>query len=836
MRIEMETTKPDRRGLPPLETFFHDIYFALRMLRKNPGFAAVALITVALGIGANAAMFSAINAVLLRRLPFRDPDRLVMIWERNPAVEGFLSERLPARIQSYLCWKEQSHSFDEIAAAIFDAVNIAGAEKPQHVERAEISSNFFSVFGVSPVIGRSFTPEETSTDSARVALISYGLYQRQFGKAANILDRTIKIEGVDYRIVGVVPKKFHLTGMWGGFDQAKPEVWTPTNASPNQPAAKLRQNTFFVYGRMKRGVTLEQARSDIALLESRLVQQFPKEYEKFGSNVFTLYTEDVAGDLRTSLLVLQLAVGFVLLIACVNVANLLLARAAGREREVSLRMALGASRSRIVRQMLSESAVFSLLGAAAGLLLAWWGIRVLQKLAPEDIHGLHEMSLDLPVLAFTVAIAVAGGLLFGVAPAFHAGRQQLSESINRGGRSGQAGMSRRFRNVLVIAEIALALAPLAGAGLMFRSLRALTSLDLGISPQNVIDGRVSLPEVQYKSSEQVLAFMDQVLEKVRALPNVEAAALAGSPPMQSISYSSFHLEGETKDQSRAIDTEAVSDGYFRTLGSPIIDGRDFTRDEAEKSADVAIVTQSLAQHLWPGQDPLGRAVIFGDDSDAVQGHHQNNYHRRVIVGVVPDTRILFVGPEPRQNLYYPTRNLRGATVIVRGRNGTAGLESAVGAAVRSVDPNLPFYQVQQLTDVARESVAQERFTMSLLIAFAALALVLAAIGLYGVLSYSVAQRTQEIGIRMALGARACDVLAMVLRQGFAAIATGVVIGIAGTLALTRAMASLLFGVRTHDPLTFVAVTLALACVALLASYIPARRAARVDPIVALRHE
>ncbi|HKD91300.1 MAG TPA: ABC transporter permease, partial [Terriglobales bacterium] len=591
MRVQMEITKEqyrDRRGLPPLESFLQDLRFGLRTLRKNPGFAAVALLTVALGIGANTAMFSAVNAVLLRNLPFSNPDRLVMIWEKSSEVhETLLAERIPVRLQSYLYWQSKAQSFDGISAALYDAVNISGTEKPQHVERAAISSNFLSVLATAPVIGRPFTSDENHGDS-RVALISYGLYERQFGKARDILDRTIKVEGVENRIVGVLPQSFHLTSTWGGFDLPKPEVWTPLNTNASQPMEQQRENVLMIYGRLKPGVSLERARSEIALLESQLVQQFPKEYDKLSANMFSLYAEDVRGDLQRSLLVLQLAVGFVLLIACVNVANLLLARAAGREREIALRVALGARRSRVVRQMLSESLVFSLLGATAGLLLAWGGIQVLSKLAPEEIHGLHEMSLDIPVLLFTAGIALLAGLLFGLAPALHAARQQLSESISRGGRANHAGMSRRFRTALVVAEIALALAPLAGAGLMIRSLRALNALDLGLDPQHAFDGHISLPEIQYKTPAQLLTFGNQLLDRVKALPNVDSAALTGSPPMESINFTGFRLEGDGPDVHRTVDLEAVSDGYFQAVGAPILKGRTFTRADGEQDARVLV--------------------------------------------------------------------------------------------------------------------------------------------------------------------------------------------------------------------------------------------------------
>jgi putative ABC transport system permease protein len=827
MRINPESTKEQyrlQRGLPLLESLIQDLRFGLRMLRKNPGFAVVALLTVAIGIGANTVMFSAVNAVLLRGLPFHDPDRLVMVWEKNPAVEGFLAERLPVKLESYLYWRDQSQSFQGMSAALFNAINVSGFEKPERVEAASVSSNFFSVFGVSPALGRTFTPDETNGGTARVAIISYGLYQRQFGGSPDVLKHSIKLDGVENRIVGVLPRDFHMTAMWGGFDQPKPEVWMPLNTSSSQGLEQLQQNVLMVYARLKPGISLQQARNEMELLESRLVKQFPKAYDKFSATIYSLYAEDVAADLRRSLLVLQLAVGFVLLIACVNVANLLLARAAARGREITVRLALGASRGRLIRQMLVESMLFSALGACAGLLLAWLGIRAVVKLGPEDIRGLHELSLAPSVLLFTVLVSVAAGLLFGLAPAFYAVRQYFAD---RGAaRSGQGGISRRVRAGLVIAEIALTIAPLIGAGLMIRTLHALTSLDLGIRPQNVFDAGLSLPETRYKTPQEFAAFCEQLLSRMKGLPEVEAVALAGSPPMQSIGYASFHLEGESADREQTVDYQPVSDGYLATMGAPLLKGRDFTPEEAEKEAGVMIVTQSVAQHLWPGQDPIGKAMVFGN----------NRPVKRVVIGVIPDTRILVISPEAHQGVYYPMRHFRTMTLIVRGRNGIAGLESAMRQQVHSLDADLPLYEVHPLTEVVRDSLAQQRFTMFLLMVFASLALVLAAIGLYGVLAYTVAQRTREIGIRMALGARSFDLLKMVLRQGLLLVGIGVAIGLSASLLLTGAMAGLLFGVRAHDPATFVLVAVVLALAALLACFIPARRAAKVDPMVALRCE
>lgn len=807
------------------------------MLRKNPGFTAIAIITLALGIGANTAMFSAVNAVLLRALPFRDPGRLVVIWETNPHVEGFIGQRLPVRLESFLRWKKDAQSFQDMAAYHTGisqgtssnlAVNLTGIAKPQRVESATASSNFFRLLGVNAELGRTFAPEEGEPGRDRVVILSHSLYQRMFGEGANVLGRDLSLNEIDYRIIGVLPAGFHLPGMWQGLSQDKPEIWTPMNLAANQPKAVLQDNADIVLGRLKPGASLAQARSEMQMIEARLRQEKPEENQDFGTNVFTIYTENLADSLRRSLLVLQLVVGFVLLIACVNVANLLLTRTAGREKEIAIRVALGASRGRLVRQSMSESLLFSLLGGAAGLLLAWWGIRGVRALAPADILGLHQLNIDPYVLAFTAGVMLLAGMLFGLAPALHVGRQDIQHTISKGSRTGGTGISRRLRTLLVVAEISLAVIPLAGAGLMVRTLRALLAQDPGFQPQHVLTAQLSLPALRYSSLEQQRTFCAQLLQSLPAIPGVRSAALSSGLPMQNISLSGIHLEGEdAKTSNRTTDYQYVSERYFSTMGSPLLRGRGFTRQEAEQTAGLAIVNQALAQQLWPHQDPVGKVLYLDQNGSST---------RKQVIGEVPNTHQLSLGAPERPEMYLPRRAYSDMSVVVLGSADPMALAPAVAQAVFSLDKNLPLFQVQPLSEVLRDSVSQPRFTMFLLIAFAGLALALSAIGLYGVLAYTVSRRTQEIGVRMALGAQAAGVLSMVLREGVVATAAGLGLGLAGALILARLMSTLLFGVKADDPLTFAAVALMIAAVAVLASYVPARRASRVDPMAALRYE
>lgn len=820
-----------------METFLRDLQYALRLLRRSPGFTAVAIITLALGIGANTAMFSAVNAVLLRALPFYNPSQLVALWETNPQVEGFIGQRLPVRLESYLRWKKEAHSLQDIAAyhtgvsqgsSSHSAVNLTGIAKPERVDSATASSNFFSLLGVNAELGRTFAPQEGEPGQDRVVIISHALYQKMFGESSQVLGRDLTLNDVKYRIIGVLPASFHLPAMWEGLSQDKPDLWVPMNSSSSQPKEILQNSENVVLGRLRPGVPLAQARSELQVIEAGLRREKPDQYRDYGTNVFTLYTENVAGTLRRSLLILQFVVGFVLLIACVNVANLLLTRAAGREKEIAIRVALGANRARLVRQAMSESLLFSVLGGAAGLLLAWWGIRGVRAVAPADILGLHQLSIDPYVLAFTLGVMLLAGVLFGLAPALHVGRQDIQHTISKGSRAGSAGISRRLRTLLVVAEISLAVIPLAGAGLMVRTLRALLAQDPGFQPQHVLTAQLALPQLRYSNPEQQRAFCAQLLQSLPAIPGVRSAALSSGLPMQSISLSGIHLEGESaKTSNRTADYQYVSEDYFRAMGSPLLRGRDFTRQEAEQGVGMAIVNQALAQQLWPHQDPVGKVLYLDQNGSST---------REQVIGEVPNTHQLSLDAAERPEMYLPRRAYGDMSLVVRGSGDPMSLAPAVAQAVFSLDKNLPLFQVQPLSEALRDSVSQQRFTMYLLVAFAGLALALSAIGLYGVLAYMVSRRTQEIGVRMALGAQAASVLRMVLREGVMAAAAGLGLGLVGALVLARLMSTLLFGVKADDPITFAGVGLMIAAVAVLASYVPARRASKVDPMAALRYE
>jgi putative ABC transport system permease protein len=808
--------------------------YAFRVLRKNPGFTLAAVLTLALGIGANTAIFSVLNAMLLRALPYRDPQHVVMVWEANPALDSLVAERVQTCLQNFLEWREQNRVFESLEFFRYSGVNLSGGDKPERVIAAPISPGFFDLLGVNGMRGRTFTAEDSEPGKNRVVVLSDSLYKRRFGADPKIVGQTIAMNGANYTVVGVLPPQFHLPSFREGMEEFKPEVWIPANLDRTQKQDDLTERRLYVLGRLKRGVTLGQARADMALIGKRLEEKYPQLDRSWGTSVFPLSAEDMGSAMRRTLLVLQCAVVFVLLIACANVVNLQLTRAAAREKEMAVRMALGAGRPRIVRQMLGESLLLSALGGCAGILLAYWAIGGMVALAPSDIHRLDDLRLDGSVLAFTLAITGLTGLLFGLAPAMFSARQDPNDALRKGGRSGEGGVSARIRRGLVVAEVALSLILLAGAGLMIRSLRSLIQVSPGFQAGRLLTMMIDLRPERYASLAQGGAFAGQLLERVAQLPGVRAAALVNDLPMQRIQMQAFRVEGQpvpAPGQTPVADYRAVSETYFQTMGTPIVAGRGFTRADTEKQNPTElIVNESLARKLWPHGNPLGQVLHSTSDNGP-------NAWRRVVVGVVADTRQLGLDSLPRTEMFAPLRQqFPSFALVVRTAGDPMRMASAVTAQVWALDKDQPVHDVQTMDHIVDDSISQRRFNMLLLAVFAGTALALAAVGIYGVLAYSVSRRTQEIGIRMALGAQTRDVLRLVGREGFVLVLAGIGLGLVGALMLTRLMSSLLFGVGPTDAVTFAAVPAVLAAVALAACYLPARRAARVEPTVALRYE
>ncbi len=809
----------------------HDIRFAFRSYLKSPGFVVVAILALALGIGANTAMFSALDAVLLKQLPYRDPARLVMIWESNPLIGGFLAQRLPASLTDALEWKRQSRLLADLGYFREAQVNITGRDKPEQVDSVTASANFLDLLGVQTIAGRGFTASDAPGKRGSVALISYGLFERKFAKDRGAVGQTIHVDEMPYTIVGVLPPEFHLPAMWEGFDQKKPDVWlvmSPSGMTEDELAA--RQN--FVFGRLKDNVTLEQFRAEMTSTDQRLIQMYPKLNTTFGVNVFPLFVEDVGAVMRRTIMVLQFAVAFVLLIACANVANLLLARAAGREKEIAIRIALGAGRWRLIRQMLAESLLLSVFAGAVGMALAFAGIQAIRKFAPEDNYHLHQIALDGKVLAFTLGAALLTGLIFGLAPAIQTARQNVNESLGKGGRGGGSGVSGRLRSVLVVSEIALALVLLAGAGLMIRSMASLLSISPGFRTDHLLTMHVNLTAPKYEDQKRVQSFCTELLDRVARVPGVKSVAMgSGFPMLDRVSANSFRVEGEPEPAQGAgslADYTPVGYGYFESLGMPILRGRSFTQQDADQAKpSVIVVNEALAKRISPRGDALGKVLILGSGPTA---------SRLTVIGVKADTHQMGLDTEARPELFVPMRTFNSIALVVRTIDDPLRLSSAIQSQVWTIDPNQPVADVYSMEQRMAEGLGQRRFNMLLFGIFAGLALLLASVGIYGVLAYTVTQRMREIGIRIALGASARNVAGLVLRQGLLLALAGVLVGGGAAFALTRWMESLIFGVSPTDPVTFSTVAVLLVAIALAASYIPARRATSVDPMRSLRVE
>jgi len=796
-------------------------------MRKSPGLTSIAILALALGMGANTAIFSAVNAVLLNSLAMRtlrDPDRTVMVWERNLAMMAPIAERMGVALKNLRGWESQSRSFEQWAAFTTFNCNLsrAGAERPERVDGVRVTPNFFSFLRTRLAAGRTFTAHEADN----TAIVTAELYKKRFGNDLNLNGKTIRVNGVERSIVGVLPPGFELPSIYEGFDRLTAQVWTPLDVDGAKTERELWAREHCVYARLRPGVTLAQARTEMNVIGQRLAGQYPEQNNGFGLNVFSVAQEDVGPDLERSMLVLQIAVGFVLLIACANVANLLLARAMHREREISIRLALGAGRGRMMRLMLTESLLLSLAGAAAGLLIAYWSLSGISALAPEDTHALHELRLDPLVLAFTFAVAVATGLMFGLAPAFHAARQNINESLAKGGRSIGSG-SPWVRNGMVAGEVALALILLVGAGLMIRTLSALSHVNLGFRTAHLLAVSASL--TNQSDQQKMRNFCDQLLDRVTVLPGVKSASVSSGIPLESVSESNYELEGAPKPKNFLISNRTqVTETFFQTLGIPILHGRNFTRAETEaKRPAVAVVSESFARKNWPNQDPIGKVVRLPDGDPET---------RVSVIGVVGNTHQMGPDSELKPELYLPSRIYPEIHLAARTAVDPMSLASALERAVWSIDPEQPVQSIRSMDLMLHQWLGERRFYMTILAGFAALALVLASLGMYGVLAYVVTLRTRELGIRMALGAATREVLSLVMGQGLKLTLLGIVAGIAGALLLTRLMASLIFGVSPSDPVTFVVAPATLIVVALLACYIPARRASKIDPMQALRVE
>ena len=809
-----------------MRTLLQDVRYAVRTLWKSPGFTLVAVLALALGIGANTAIFSVVKAVLLSPLPYPEPERLVWVREVNPGSD-ILDE--PASMPNYNDWRTQGRSFDGIAAFGYAGGTITdGDREPERVAGMSTSANFFQVVGVAPALGRGFLPEEEAAGKNRVVVISHGLWQRRFGGSPDAVGKTITITGNPHTIVGVAPANFK-TPVPG---PKPPDLWFPI--AFNFDESRRRSDFLNVVGRLKEGATVEQARAELEAVAARLAEEHPSTNAGWTVKVEPLH-ERVVGNVRQALWVLMGVVGFLLLISCANVANLLLARAAGRRQEIAVRTALGARRGRLIRQFLTESLLLGLAGGGLGLVLAAWGVELLVALSPGNIPRLEEVGLDARVLAFTLGVSALTGVVFGLLPALSASKTDVSVSLKEGGSRGStagAGASR-LRSTLVVAEIAITVVLLAGAGLMIRSFMAVQAVDPGFRADRILTFDFALPMTKYKEEPQRAAFFEQLTTRAATLPGVERAAVIDTLPLTgSGNVSAFVIEGRPPLPTEKVqDAEffSVTPDYFDALGIPLVRGERLTERHRADVPDVAVVNEAMARRYWPGEDPVGKRLNIGDPEKTPW---------ITVIGVVRDARTDGLDKEPYPQMYVPSAQFpfRAMTFVARTAGDPAGVAPALRRELASIDRDLPLYNVRTMEQVLSDSISRRRFQMVLIAAFAGVGLLLAAVGIYGVISYGVAQRRHEIGVRMALGARAADILKLVVGRGLWLTLAGVGVGLVGAFTLTRVMASLLYGVSAADPLTYVCVSLGLLGVALLACLIPARRATKVDPMVALRYE
>jgi putative ABC transport system permease protein len=814
-----------------------DIRYSSRVLRKSPGFTFVAIVALALGIGATTAIFSVVYAVALRPLPFKEPDQLVKVWgkfERDGIPKNWISE------PELYDLRDQTQSFEDFAAIQTFGVNLEGNDSPERVSTAFVNAAFFPLLRVQPSIGRTFTNEEDQAGANRVALISDGLWKRRFAADQGIVDGTIVLNGQNYTVLGVMPPGFNFP------DEV--DLWVPIGFDKANPTSRGNHG-LEVLARINKGVSPGQAAGEISSLANVLAEKYPRNYSPEGGFSFYIVPlhEEIVGNVKPMLILLIIAVAFVLLIACANVANMLLARAAAREKEVAIRAALGAGRARLIRQLLTESILLAIVGGTLGVLLAYLGVKLFVAFGPQDIPRLKEIGVDVLVLAFSLLITIVTGIIFGLAPALHISKPDLNNSLKEGGR-GSTGSRHLVRNLLVVAEVSFALMLLIMAGLTIKSFQRLLNINLGFRTENVLTMRLSLPQARY-TPEQVGPFYQQLLDKIRALPGVESAGAVSILPLSG-SYSSGTTLVEDTSAGEGLqrfngypyleaDRRNVTPGYFDSLAVTLLSGRLITEADNQNAPPVAVVDEKFARRFWPNGEAVGKRIAVGGTP--------NNLTWGEIVGVISHIRHYGTNkegqdrayfPEGREQIYFPHAQNGGRTMYLAIHTATDpnSLINPVRNTVLTMDKDQPLYEVRTMEQLVSKSVANPRLNVVLMGIFAVVALILSAVGIYGVMSYSVTQRTHEIGIRMALGATSTDVLKLVVGQGLMLTAVGVGLGLISAFFLTRLMSTLLFGVSATDPVTFIVITLTLTAVAFMACFIPARRATRVDPMVALRYE
>jgi putative ABC transport system permease protein len=820
--LAMKERGYDVRGGRWLETLWQDLRYSARTLRKSPGLTATVLVSLALGIGANTAIFGVVNALLLRPFPVDEPDRLVWVWGKFS--RGDVARVSPADLRDY---RAQNDVFEHLAAYAEASFNRGGVAEPERLEAVIVTADFFDTLRVAPALGRGFTPDDEQVREPNVVLLSYGLWQRRFGQDPSVVGTSILLDGRRVTVVGVLPAGFTFPG--------EVDLWAPVPLLADEMSAR---SAHFLrpIARLNPGVTLTQAQAATDTIAKRLEAQYPASNSGWSLRLEPMH-DVVVQDIRLALVVLAGAVGLVLLLACANIANLLLARAGARRREITVRSALGASRSRIVRQLLTETALLALVGAALGLLLAVWGTQVLVAHLPADVVGFFpggvSVRLDARVLGFTAAVSMLTGLVCGAIPAIQVSRPDLTDVLKEGGRGGTWGIrSNRLRSALVVAEVAGSVVLLVGAGLLLRSFLRLRDTDPGVDASKVLSMRVVLSSPRYQEKAPRVAFFDEALGRIAALPGVESVgtinALPLAPRQGGDTY--FTIPGrplENANDRPVAQFRRVSDGYFRTMGIPVLGGRAFTVEEVRTNAPVVIINATMARHYFPDVDPVGQRLAIDIFGEIVESE---------IVGVVGDVRQFALEAEASEEMYVPTLAAAYTNIVVRTSGDPHTYVSAVRGELLGVDADQPVANVKTMAEYVEESTGSRQLNLLLLGVFAGVALLLAAVGIYGVTAYSVTQRTHEIGIRMALGAGRRDVMRLVLRHGLVLAVAGVAVGLAAALALARVLESLLYGVSATDAVTFAGVSSLLAVVALAACYVPARRAARVDPLISLRHE